>query len=255
MTALLEVSGLSKRFGGLQAVRDVSFQVRKGMVKALIGPNGAGKTTLFHLLSGVVAPDTGTVSFRGQPIQGQPAHRIAALGLSRTFQHIRLFSHMTALENVKVGCHVRSRAGFLAGMFHLPWTWSEEREIAARAMAELEFLGIAPLADAEATSLSYGQQRSVELARALAAGPELLLLDEPAAGLNMRETVELAKLIGRIKERGVTVLIVEHDMGLVMNVSDEVAVLSYGEKIADAEPRAVQRNPEVIRVYLGEEDA
>ncbi len=255
MTALLEVSALSKRFGGLQAVKEVSFKVEKGTVKALIGPNGAGKTTLFHLLSGVLSPDSGSVSLRGAPIHGLPAHRVAALGLSRTFQHIRLFAHMTALENVKVGCHVRSRAGFLAGMFHLPWTWSEEREIARRAQVELEFLGIGELADADATSLSYGQQRSVELARALAAGPELLLLDEPAAGLNMRETVELAKLIGRIKERGVTVLIVEHDMGLVMNVSDEVAVLSYGEKIADADPRSVQKNPEVIRVYLGEDDA
>ncbi len=255
MAPLLEVTGLSKRFGGLQAVKDVSFKVEEGTVKALIGPNGAGKTTLFNLLSGVLPPDTGTVSFRGRPIQGLPVHRVAALGVSRTFQHIRLFAHMTALENVKVGVHVRSRAGFLAGMLHLPRTWREEREIAALARAELEFLGVAELADAEATSLSYGQQRSVELARALAAKPELLLLDEPAAGLNMRETVELAKLIGRIRERGITVLIVEHDMGLVMNVSDEVAVLSYGEKIADADPRTVQKNPEVIRVYLGEDDA
>ncbi len=253
--ALLEVSALSKRFGGLQAVKDVSFRVEKGTVKALIGPNGAGKTTLFNLLSGVLPSDSGTVTFRGETIQGLPVHRVAALGISRTFQHIRLFAHMTALENVKVGVHVRSRAGFLAGMLHLPRTWREEREIAALARAELEFLGVAELADAEATSLSYGQQRSVELARALAAKPELLLLDEPAAGLNMRETVELAKLIGRIRERGITVLIVEHDMGLVMNVSDEVAVLSYGEKIADADPRTVQKNPEVIRVYLGEDDA
>ena len=253
--ALLEVSALSKRFGGLQAVKEVSFEVEKGMVKALIGPNGAGKTTLFNLLSGVIPPDTGTVTFRGEAIQGLPVHRVAGLGISRTFQHIRLFAHMTALENVKVGVHVRSRAGFLAGMMHLPSTWGEEREITRRARAELEFLGVAELADAEATSLSYGQQRSVELARALAAEPELLLLDEPAAGLNMRETVELAKLIGRIRDRGVTVLIVEHDMGLVMNVSDEVAVLSYGQKIADAEPRAVQKDPEVIRVYLGEDDA
>jgi branched-chain amino acid transport system ATP-binding protein len=234
-------------------VKDVSFRVEKGMVKALIGPNGAGKTTLFNLVSGVAAPDAGTVAFRGAEIQGRQPHRIAALGLSRTFQHIRLFAQMTALENVMVGRHVRSRAGFVAGMFHLPWTWKEEREIERSARDALAFLGIAELADLEATSLSYGQQRAVELARALASEPELLLLDEPAAGLNMRETVELAKLIGRIRERGVTVLIVEHDMGLVMNVSDEVLVLSYGEKIADAEPRAVQRHPEVVRVYLGED--
>jgi branched-chain amino acid transport system ATP-binding protein len=251
--SLLDVRGVSKRFGGVHAVKDVSFRVEKGMVKALIGPNGAGKTTLFNLVSGVAAPDAGTVAFRGAEIQGRQPHRIAALGLSRTFQHIRLFAQMTALENVMVGRHVRSRAGFVAGMFHLPWTWKEEREIERSARDALAFLGIAELADLEATSLSYGQQRAVELARALASEPELLLLDEPAAGLNMRETVELAKLIGRIRERGVTVLIVEHDMGLVMNVSDEVLVLSYGEKIADAEPRAVQRHPEVVRVYLGED--
>jgi branched-chain amino acid transport system ATP-binding protein len=253
VTALLEVSGVSKRFGGLQAVKDVSFRVEKGMVKALIGPNGAGKTTLFNLVSGVLAPDGGTVRFRGEEIQGRPPHRIAALGLSRTFQQIRLFGQMTALENVMVGRHVRSRAGFVAGMFHLPSTWREEREIERGARDALGFLGIGELADVEASSLSYGQQRAVELARALAAEPELLLLDEPAAGLNMRETVELAKLVGRIRERGVTVLVVEHDMGLVMNVSDEVVVLSYGEKIADAEPHVVQKHPEVVRVYLGEE--
>ena len=251
--SLLEVSGLSKRFGGLHAVRDVSFRVAKGTVKALIGPNGAGKTTLFHLVSGVLPPDAGTVLLRGEPLNGRAPHRIAALGLSRTFQQIRLVAQMTALENVMVGVHPRSRAGFLAGMLHLPWTRLEEREIEKRAREALDFVGAGGLADAEATSLSYGQQRAVELARALAADPELLLLDEPAAGLNMRETAELARLIGRIRERGITVLIVEHDMGLVMKVSDEVAVLSYGQKIADASPRAVQRDPEVIRVYLGDD--
>jgi len=251
--SLLEVSGLSRSFGGLHAVKDVSFRVEKGTVKALIGPNGAGKTTLFNLVSGVLPPDRGSVTLRGEAVQGRPSHEIAARGVSRTFQQIRLFSQMSALENVMVGVHPRSRAGFVAGMFHLPWTWTEERGIRRRAREALAFVGAEDLAAADATSLSYGQQRSVELARALAADPELLLLDEPAAGLNMRETAELARLIGRIRERGITVLIVEHDMGLVMSVSDEVAVLSYGQKIADAAPRAVQRDPEVIRVYLGDD--
>jgi branched-chain amino acid transport system ATP-binding protein len=252
--ALLEVQGLSKRFGGVQAVREVGFRVEPGAIKAIIGPNGAGKTTLFHLLSGVLPPDAGEVRFKGEPIQGRPTHEIAARGMSRTFQHIRLFAHMTALENVMVGCHVRSRAGFVAGMLHLPRTWGEEREIERRAREAMEFVGVLSLADLEATGLSYGQQRAVELARALAAAPDLLLLDEPAAGLNIRETAELAALLVRIRERGVTLLVVEHDMSLVMNVSDEVVVLSYGEKIADAAPALVQGNPEVVRVYLGDED-
>jgi branched-chain amino acid transport system ATP-binding protein len=252
---LLDVRDISKRFGGLQAVKDVSFFVKRGMIKAVIGPNGAGKTTLFNLLSGFLLPDTGTIMFKGAPIHGRPPHQVAARGLTRTFQHIKLFSQMTALENVMVGCHVRSRAGFLAGMLHLPRTWQEEREIRENAYHLMDFLGIASLADAEATSLSYGQQRVVELARACAADPALLLLDEPAAGLNMRETTDIAGLILKIRDRGVTVLIVEHDMSLVMNISDEIIVLSYGEKIADARPGSIQKNPDVIRVYLGEDDA
>ena len=252
---LLEVKNLSKRFGGLQAVRDVSFSVKRGSIKAVIGPNGAGKTTLFNLVSGFLAPDTGQVLYQDRPIHGKSPFEIAGHGLSRTFQHIRLFSHMTALENVMVGRHVRSRAGFLAGMLNLPWTWREEREIRDKALELLEFLGIAHLADSDATSLSYGQQRVVELARALASGPSMLLLDEPAAGLNMRETADTAKLIARIRDLGITVLIVEHDMSLVMNISDEIIVLSYGEKIADDAPHALQNDPEVIKVYLGEDDA
>jgi branched-chain amino acid transport system ATP-binding protein len=251
--ALLDVHNISKRFGGLQAVKDVSFRVEPGMIKAVIGPNGAGKTTLFNLLSGFLVPDTGSVLFQDRPLAGGAPWKVAASGISRTFQHIRLFSHMTALENVTVGRHVRSSAGFVAGMLHLPRTRREEQDIRRHALATMEFLGIGALADAEATSLSYGQQRAVELARALAAEPRMLLLDEPAAGLNMRETADLAQLIGRIRDRGVTVLIVEHDMSLVMNISDEIVVLSYGEKIADDRPLAVQQNPDVIRVYLGDD--
>ena len=252
---LLEVSGISKRFGGVQAVKGVSFRVRKGAVKAVIGPNGAGKTTLFDLLSGFRAPDEGLVRFKDREIHGRPPHEIAAHGISRTFQNLKLFGHMTALENVMVGRHVRSRAGMLAGMFQPPSARREEREIEERARAEMRFLGVEALAHSPAGSLAYGQQRAVELARALCAEPELLLLDEPAAGLNMRETGELAGQVLRIRDRGVTVLLVEHDMSLVMRISDEVAVLSFGQKIADADPRSVQRDPEVVRVYLGEDEA
>jgi branched-chain amino acid transport system ATP-binding protein len=252
---LLEVKNLSKRFGGLQAVKDVSFTVEPGSIKAVIGPNGAGKTTLFNLVSGFLAPDAGTVVFNGVPIHNRSPHEIAAQGLSRTFQHIKLFSHMTALENVMVGRHVRSRAGFIAGMLNLPGTRREQHSVREKSLAILDALGLADLAGREATSLSYGQQRIVELARALASEPGMLLLDEPAAGLNMRETADMARLIAAIRKQGVTVLIVEHDMSLVMNISDEIIVLSYGEKIADDAPHAIQKNPEVIRVYLGEDDA
>lgn len=255
MTPLLEVKDLSKRFGGLQAVDQVSFGVPQGAIKALIGPNGAGKTTLFNLVSGVFAPDAGTIAFAGGEIQGRPPYQVAAAGLARTFQHIRLFPQMTVLENIMIGRHVHSRAGFLAGMLGLPATRREERAIRARALTIMEFLGIADLAESEATRLAYGQQRIVELGRALACEPKLLLLDEPAAGLNMRETAEMAKLIARIRAAGVTILLVEHDMALVMKISDEIVVLSYGRKIADDTPLAIQKHPEVIKVYLGEADA
>jgi len=252
--ALLEVSGVCKRFGGVQAVNGVGFRVEQGMIKAVIGPNGAGKTTLFNLVSGFFAPDAGQIRFAGEAIHGRRPYQVAAKGISRTFQNIKLFSGMTALENVMVGRHLKSRAGFLAGMLRLPFTRREEAEVRGKARELMGFLGIEGLADLEATSLAYGQQRAVELARALASDPTMVLLDEPAAGLNMRETAELAKLIGRIRARGITVLLVEHDMSLVMGISDEVAVLSYGEKIADADPRSVQRDPQVVKVYLGEED-
>jgi branched-chain amino acid transport system ATP-binding protein len=250
--ALLRIEHLNRRFGGLQAVSDVSLTLREGAIKAVIGPNGAGKTTLFNLISGALAPTSGEVSFRGKAIQGLRPFRIARLGIARTFQNIKMFSGMTALENVMVGRHVQSRAGFLASMFRLPWCRAEEREIRGKSLELLDFLGIADCAEVEATSLAFGQQRAVELARALALEPALLLLDEPAAGLNIYETAEVGRLIGKIRDLGVTVLLVEHDMSLVMDISDEIAVLSFGQKIAEGVPSAIHRDPEVIKVYLGE---
>jgi len=255
MTGLLEVEDLSRAFGGLQAVNKVSFSVQKNNIKALIGPNGAGKTTLFNLISGMLSPDSGSIMFDGKPVHGLRPYQIASKGLARTFQHIKLFPKMTALENVMLGRHTHSRAGFISSMLSLPWTWKEEKAIREKSLEIMGFLGVSELAGAEATSLAYGQQRIIELARALACEPALLLLDEPAAGLNMRETAEMAHLITKIREMGVTVLIVEHDMSLVMDISDEIIVLSYGEKIADDVPLAIQKNREVIRTYLGEEDA
>jgi branched-chain amino acid transport system ATP-binding protein len=252
---LLSVQKLNKRFGGLQAVQDVSFDVREDTIKSLIGPNGAGKTTLFNLISGMLTPDSGSILFKGKRSNGLRPHQIAAQGMARTFQHIRLFPHMTAIENIMVGRHTHSRAGFIPAMLSLPFTRKEERIIRDRCFEIMEFLGIADLAESDATSLAYGQQRIVELGRALACEPKLLLLDEPAAGLNMRETVEMGKLIRKIKDKGITVLLVEHDMSLVMKISDEIIVLSYGQKIADDRPLAIQKHSEVIRVYLGEDSA
>ncbi len=253
--SLLEASNLNKRFGGLQAVGDVSFTVREGTIKALIGPNGAGKTTLFNLLTGVILPDSGRITFNGHEIERAQPYIVAGLGMARTFQHIRLFSGMSAIENIMVGRHTHSRSGFISGMLSLPSTRKEEKSIREKSLEIMNFLGIEEYADVNAVSLAYGQQRIVELGRALACEPKLLLLDEPAAGLNMRETADMAKLIMKIRDTGITILIVEHDMSLVMNISDEILVLSYGQKIADDIPLAIQKNPEVIRIYLGEDDA
>ncbi|HHN65732.1 MAG TPA: ABC transporter ATP-binding protein [Nitrospirae bacterium] len=252
---ILRVDNLSKSFGGLKAINNVSFGLRKGAIKAVIGPNGAGKTTLFNLISGFLRPDSGSILFKEQEIRDYDAHRIARLGISRTFQHIRLFPGMTVIENVMMGRHRFGRTGFLGSMLNLPRKKREERETRDGAMEALRFVGIEELAHRDALELSYGQQRLVELARALALEPEILLLDEPAAGLNMRETAEMGQLIQRIRDRGITVLIVEHDMSLIMKISEEIVVLSYGEKIAEDVPLAIQKNEEVIRIYLGEEDA
>jgi branched-chain amino acid transport system ATP-binding protein len=252
--SLLEIRNLNKSFGGLKAVNDVSFPVKENSIKAVIGPNGAGKTTLFNLISGSLPLDSGTTIFRDKEIQGLQPYQIADLGIARTYQNIKLFPGMTALENVMVGRHPRSKAGFMAGMLNLPATWKEEREIRQKALELLELLEIGEMADVTATSLAFGQQRAVEFARALAAEPAILLLDEPAAGLNMKETAEVARLITKIRDLGITVLLVEHDMSLVMDISDEIVVLSFGQKIAEDVPAAIQQNKEVIQIYLGDDD-
>jgi len=254
-SVLLETKNLHRSFGGVHAVKDVSFHVPSGAIKAVIGPNGAGKTTLFNLIAGTLTPQRGDVVFRGQPITGRKPHAVATLGIARTFQTTKLFPHMTVLENVMMGRHTRTRSGFVAGMLNLPGTWREQRQTETKARGILDELGLSDHAGETACNLPFGRQRLVEFARALATEPSLLLLDEPAAGLNIYETQELSQLILRIRDTGVTCLVVEHDMSLVMNISDEVVVLDQGQKIAEGPPAAIQRHPEVIRVYLGEDHA
>ena len=243
---LLALDGVSLAFGGLQAVEQVSFGVAAGAVKAVIGPNGAGKTTLFNLVTGFLSPQVGRIIFQGQEIQGHPAHWIARQGIARTFQLVQLFDHMTVLENVMVGRHRLSRAGLLAGAAQFPWTRAEEKLIRQKALEALEFVGLADRANQSAAVLPLGLKRMLEIARALAAAPTLLLLDEPASGLDAVETERLQDLIQELRRQGLTTLLVEHDMGLTMEVADEIAVLNYGKLIADGPPRAIQKNPEVI---------
>jgi branched-chain amino acid transport system ATP-binding protein len=252
---LLETKGLHRFFGGLHAVNDVSITVSQGAIKGVIGPNGAGKTTLFNLIAGTIQPHDGEVIFRDKKITALKPHAVACRGIARTFQTTKLFSHMTVLENVMMGRHCRTRCGFISGMLNLPRTWREDKQTKEKALSILKDLGLAEYAFETASNLPFGRQRLVEFARALAMEPQLLLLDEPAAGLNIYETKELARLILWIRDRGVTCLVVEHDMSLVMAICDDVVVLDQGQKIAEGPPRAVQRNPEVIRIYLGDSDA
>ena len=252
---LLSLNGITRRFGGLIAVDGVDLAVAKGGVTAVIGPNGAGKTTLFNIISGFQAPNAGRIVFDGKDITGHPPEAIAAAGVVRTFQLVQLFQNLSVLENVKVGSHLHTTGGLWSAVLRLPRTRAAERALEARARELLAFVGLDAAADEEANALAYGQQRLLEIARSLAAGPRLLLLDEPAAGLSVEETRRLAAAIRTIAERGTTVLLIEHDMKLVMNTADTVAVLDFGRKIAEGPPETVREDAAVIAAYLGAADA
>lgn len=255
MSALLSIEGLGIGFGGIRAVNDVSFSVRPGEILSVIGPNGAGKTTLFNMISGVYRPDAGRVVLEGQDVTATEPHLLARRGLSRTFQNLQIFQSMTVLENAIAGYHLRESGSVLADLFALPASRRRARDAEAGARALLARVGLERAAEREAGNLSYGALKRLEIARALALDPKVLLLDEPAAGCNAVETEEIDHLIAEVAASGVAILLVEHDMKLVMKISSHIVVLDHGEKIAEGDPATVSRNPAVIAAYLGTEEA
>jgi ABC-type branched-subunit amino acid transport system ATPase component len=249
---LLELQGVSVSFDGLKALENVDLTVKEGMIMSLIGPNGSGKTTLFNVISGLVCPTQGRVLFQDHDVTGKKPFQISRRGIARTFQNIRLFGHMSVTANVMVGGHNNTQAGVASAVFRSPAMRREERELQEKALSLLEFVGLAGCADEEAASLPYGRQRLLELARALAASPRLLLLDEPTAGMNLTETAMLTRMIGKIRDLGITVFLVEHRMKVVMGISDQVAILDHGVKIGEGTPEEIKNDEKVIRAYLGE---
>lgn len=250
---MLEISSITQVFGGVTALKDVSFAINAKDITGVIGPNGAGKTTLFNIITGIYTQTSGKVSFEGKDISGLPPERLAPMGMVRTFQNIELFGQMTVLENVMVGRHCKSSSGIFASAFKMPWTFREEKLIKAESLKWLDFVGIPELVDTVASNLPFGKGRLLEIARALSAEPKMMLMDEPAAGLNSQETWQLSQLIKRIRDLGISVVLVEHDMELVMDICDRIVVLNLGEKLAEGTPREIQENPQVIAAYLGGE--